>query len=412
MLGVIFQFVAVFVITNNADTTIFGKFSFLTSALVLLGAICLLGMNNSFLQFSGRLQAVNNYNEVVRLYKRMVTILSSSFIVIVFIYLILSYVIDLAYFKNSDVNSIVQKVIIALFPFSLSLLNFQVLRGLHKLYLSEIASNILRFGSLLLLCLILLWSDSFDYLLDGYILIFFIISAVTSIIIVNEFKTLRGPQDKKISYSEILKTSFPMSFSIISLLIMQSVDIFILEEYWGFETVGYYGAAVKVTTGIGIILATINAIIAPDISKLFFSGNQKDLKALIIRSTNLNFYLTVPLIILIYLFSEEILSLFGSSYIMANSALIIMIVAQMFNAFCGSVGVYLNMTGRQNTFLMILLFSLLVNIALNVILIPKYGMQGAAIATGISLVLWNIIGVVYIYIKDKIGVFVLSKWIT
>lgn len=190
------------------------------------------------------------------------------------------------------------------------------------------------------------------------------------------------------------------------------MDIFILEEYWGFETVGYYGAAVKVTTGIGIILATINAIIAPDISKLFFSENFKDLKALIIRSTYLNFYLTVPLIILIYIFSEEILDLFGSSYVLANSALIIMIVAQMFNAFCGSVGVYLNMTGRQNTFLVILLFSLFINIVLNMILIPTKGMEGAAIATGISLVLWNVIGVIYIYIKDKIGVFVLSKWIT
>ena len=94
----------------------------------------------------------------------------------------------------------------------------------------------------------------------------------TSIIIILQLRIVKLKEaSKKIRYLEIIKVSFPMSFSLITLLMMQSFDIFILEKYWSFEKVAYYGAAVKITTGIGLILTTINAVIAPDISKLYFN---------------------------------------------------------------------------------------------------------------------------------------------
>ncbi|WP_298893569.1 MATE family efflux transporter [uncultured Psychroserpens sp.] len=410
--GIILQFAAIFIITNNASDALFGKFNFMTYALILFGAIGLLGMNNSFLQFSGKLQAQKNFNQVISLYKRMLVILFSNFLVILLLYVCLSEWINIPYFQDEEVKNLSNKVIIVLLPYTISMLNFQVLRGLNLLYMSEIASNIFRFGSLLVLAVTLYLLKDFSYLIDGYILIFYLIGTVTTFIIFAQLLKLnKNIPLLKISYKEIIKTSFPMSFSLITLLMMQSFDVFILEKYWSFEKVAYYGAAVKITTGIGIILTTINAVIAPEISELYFSKQFKALKQLIIKSTMLNFYLTIPAILFIFFFSERILDLFGDSYILANSALIIMIIAQMFNAFCGSVGVYLNMTGRQRVYLYILIAALVINIILNLVFIPKHGMFGAAAATGVSMIFWNVVGVIYIYKQDKIGVFILSKYL-
>lgn len=410
--GVILQFVAIFIITNNASEVLFGKFNFMSYALILIGAVCLLGMNNSFLQFSGKLQAQGAFNQVVSLYKRMLTILLANFLIILFLYWFFSELMNISYFQDNDVKTLFNNVLFGLLPYAISILNFQVLRGLGLLYMSEISSNIFRFGSLLVLSIILYSLKDYSNLIEGYIFIFYIISLVTTLIIFLQlFKLKNNKPLHKIGYKEIVRISFPMSFSLVTLLMMQSFDVFILEEYWSFETVAFYGAAVKITTGIGIILTTINAVIAPDISKLYFSKKYVELKSLIIKSTMLNFYLAVPVILFIFLFSEKILVLFGENYGTANSALVIMIIAQMFNTFCGSVGVYLNMTGRQSVYLYILVVALIINIILNLILIPTYGMVGAASATGISMIFWNVIGVIYIYRKDKIGVFILSKYL-
>lgn len=80
-------------------------------------------------------------------------------------------------------------------------------------------------------------------------------------------------------------------------------------------------------------------------------------------------------------------------------------MGQAVNAFCGSIGVYLNMTGKQQVFQVVLLSALGVNVVLNYFLIPKFGMTGAAIATSVSMILWNAAAVLYVYQKDGVKTF-------
>jgi O-antigen/teichoic acid export membrane protein len=67
--------------------------------------------------------------------------------------------------------------------------------------------------------------------------------------------------------------------------------------------------------------------------------------------------------------------------------------------------VYMNMTGRQHNFQVILIFAVIVNFVLNRFLIPEYGMTGAAIAYVSSSILWNCISAAVIYHKDKVKVY-------
>jgi O-antigen/teichoic acid export membrane protein len=85
--------------------------------------------------------------------------------------------------------------------------------------------------------------------------------------------------------------------------------------------------------------------------------------------------------------------------------LLILIVGQGICSAFGTAPVYLNMTGRQHIFQIILIVAVLINFILNRVLIPQYGMTGAATAFVISSVFWNSITAVVIYRKDKVNVF-------
>ncbi len=78
-------------------------------------------------------------------------------------------------------------------------------------------------------------------------------------------------------------------------------------------------------------------------------------------------------------------------------------IGQFINILCGSVGYILLMTDKQNVFKNIMILATFLNIAMNIILIPLYGINGAAIASSISLILWNVISFVYIYRKYNIS---------
>ena len=213
----------------------------------------------------------------------------------------------------------------------------------------------------------------------------------------------------KISYKAILKRSGPMAMSATAYILMQSVDIILLSKFTNFEMVAFYSVAIKLTTMISIVLASVNAVQAPQVAEFFSSGDFVKLSAIIKKSTRLIFFLTFPAIILLTLLSSTILELFGANYIIAQNALYILVIGQSVNALCGSVGVYMNMTGKQNVFQKILISALVLNVVLNWILIPIYGINGAAFATSFSMIFWNLITVVYIYKKDKIKTFLTLK---
>ena len=119
--------------------------------------------------------------------------------------------------------------------------------------------------------------------------------------------------------------------------------------------------------------------------------------------------MTFPVIVGLAILAMFLLGIFGENYDSATTSLRILLVGQLINALCGSVGVYLNMTKKQKVFQFILISALLINIVLNYILIPRYGMNGAAIATSTCMILWNLTAVIYVYQVDKIKVFLSLK---
>jgi len=96
------------------------------------------------------------------------------------------------------------------------------------------------------------------------------------------------------------------------------------------------------------------------------------------------------------------LSMLGQEFAIAKTTLLILLVGQVVNVMSGSVGFILQMTGKEKIYQNILLLALVCNIVLNILLIPKFGIEGAAIASTFSLLFWNLSSVLYIYKKYKV----------
>tara|TARA_B100000401_G_C52443290_1_gene548394 strand:- start:76 stop:642 length:567 start_codon:yes stop_codon:yes gene_type:complete len=186
---------------------------------------------------------------------------------------------------------------------------------------------------------------------------------------------------------------------------MQSIDIIILSIYEGFDQIAYYSVSVKLAMVITLALMSVNIVIAPRIAEIYEKQELQSLQQLIKHSTRIIFLISTCVLSILFFFSEEILSLFGEGYVFANNALIYLLAAQFFNAVSGPGAIYLNMTGRQKTLNKILIAGLAINIALNFYLIPNEGINGAAIATLVSLIIWNSITTLFIYSSDKIKIF-------
>lgn len=199
-----------------------------------------------------------------------------------------------------------------------------------------------------------------------------------------------------------IRESMPMMLSSTILVLLGWLDTFVLGIYETDANIGIYNVALKISLLTGFGLQAINSILAPKLAKSHAEGKLQLFNGLIRFSTRINFFSTLVIVVGILVFHRVLLSIFGEEFISGAEVLIILCVGQLINAMSGSIGEIMLMTGRQIAYQNIMLAALVLNIILNFTLIPLYGILGAAIATALSIAIWNITGA--IYLKRKVGV--------
>jgi O-antigen/teichoic acid export membrane protein len=196
---------------------------------------------------------------------------------------------------------------------------------------------------------------------------------------------------------ELLRFSIPLLSMVFFNFIVMWTDTLMLGYFSSSQEVGIYNGAMKIALLISVILMSFNSIFAPMLSGLYSKKEMGKIENLFKNVTKWIYTISLPVFLLILLLSEEILSILGSEFISGRHPLIILALAQLINAGVGSTGVILIMSGKQNLMMVNTVCASLVNIILNYLLIPPYGMTGAAIATGITMVGVNIAMMVEIF---------------
>jgi O-antigen/teichoic acid export membrane protein len=287
---------------------------------------------------------------------------------------------------------------------SISNLNTQAVRGLRLVRVFAFMQILPSFSNLLLM--ILLTVLFFHPHNPVYILLasFTITALAGAVIMDRKFKSKTRPNDTvcPVPIKDILAISFPMFLTATITFVIGQTGVILLGMYRPETDVGYYAIAVKLSTLTAFVLQAVLSMAGPRFSELYHSNQIDELFYVAHRSAKLIFWATSPILLVLILFGKPIITiLYGVDFSVAYWAMVLLTLGQFVNSISGATGLFMNMTGHQNAFKNIVLIAALMNLGLNILLTPLYGLYGAAIAGMLSLMIWNIAALCYI--KRKFG---------
>lgn len=409
VIGVILLFGLTLFLTNNFEPDTVGRYDFLRTMIFVFSALILLGTEQSILYFAGTNSENTEALNVVYVKMISLILIAYAFLLVPFFFLNKEFINN--YFNDNNSYSLIIKCIIILPFYAISILNFEMLRAVGKITIAEFYRNIVKYTPFLICAISIVILEKKELLINTYLFSFLVVALISSTHLYIQILSKKKSKFKNHNFTKkrIFLKSFPMALSGIGFFLLQSIDVFLIKKYINNEAVAFYSIAVKLVLILIMIVNAVNISLASKIAELYNKNNIEELQKNITKAskimTLISFLTAIPLVFL----SDYILLIFGYDYLVAKNSLILMIIAQSCSSIFGVSAVYLNMTKKQHYFQFILLSAVVINLILNVYLIPLYGIFGASISFSISVLYWNISSAVLIYIKDKIVLFPWTK---
>ncbi|MGP1371581.1 MAG: flippase [Almyronema sp.] len=186
-------------------------------------------------------------------------------------------------------------------------------------------------------------------------------------------------------------------------IVNSQADIVMLGAIQNAESVGLYVVANKIASIIVFILMASNLSLEPNIASLYALNQLGQLEKIIRESSKIVSAFSCTVAASIIFFRDNLLSLFGQEFSHSSIALCILVIGQLVNVLAGPVGLLLNMSGNERLTFFAFSFSAIVNILLNFYLIPTFNIEGAATATTISMVIWNLLSLALVITRLNIN---------
>ncbi len=190
---------------------------------------------------------------------------------------------------------------------------------------------------------------------------------------------------------ELMIYSFPLLLSSVLVYLNGRTEIMVLGIYNQADASGIYNAAMRFATLPAMVLTAFNAIFAPVIADLHHRGEMERLGALFKLVTRWVTMTALPLILVLFLYAPEFIGFFGHDFAAGVEVLRILSFSTLVNVSTGSVGVMILMAGYSQLALFNAFLTLLIALGLDFLLIPQWGIVGAAAAGMLSLMIVNLV---------------------
>jgi len=198
------------------------------------------------------------------------------------------------------------------------------------------------------------------------------------------FRKWRFKRDKAV---EILKDSWPLVMSGFAVTIALRIDQVMIQYMMNSKHVGYYAAGVRLAEAFTFIPMLIGQSIFPKLVSMNYESNRKKLVTIF----RYIFYLLITLAIFVFIFSKElVITLFGYEYISSYSISDIIIFTIPITYLGILTNILLLKDNLQKIIFIKQAFLSFFNIVFNILMIPKFGLVGAAYATLFADILINI----------------------
>ena len=404
-LTVLLTFLSNFLAARLLGPAEYGTFTYLFTCISVFANIAVLGFNSLFIREAAIYKSKSEWTRL----KGLITITSLAVIVVSVILIILGLLLFQKFDFLSKIGDVsLFRVSLIALPFvSLTLLYQSVLQGLQKVIAGQLAEKIIRPFVFIFLITAIYFFDRSTISITIFIWLNVIsfgiaLAFVTASVYKNVtplFKTVKASYENK----KWLKSTLYFFVSSIIQIINSRIDVLLLGIWKGSRDVGIYNVALRLSDFTTLSLFIVNLVIAPAISNLYHTRQKEKLQILVTSGARIAFLLSLPVILFLMIGGKFILSLFGEEFISGYTPMVVIIAAQIINVACGSVGYILMMTRNEKYSFIALLMSFLLNIGLNILLTPYYGMNGTAVAVAVSIVTIN--GIMLFFVRKKTKIY-------
>lgn len=283
------------------------------------------------------------------------------------------------------------------------------LRGLQQVSLSQIAPTVRV--TLIVLLLAIIWAgDAINMDVTGAVAVHAVaalaaIATAFGLFLVSTRKLGETWRSVKADFQARNWLGASLSLMLLGGLsvLNTNADIVMLGTMADNQAVAVYHAATRGASLLGMVLLAAKLPLGPMIARIHAEGDRERQQRLLARSTLLIFLASLPLALVFIFQGDWFLGLIGEAFVAGRTALIILSLGFLFRVACGPVDLILIMSGHERTATKGIAISAVANLGLNALLIPQYGANGAALATGLSIVIWNALLVYEVWRKTGLN---------
>ena len=386
------------IITRTIGAELFGKYSLSNSIFLILGVFAVFGLNTGVVRLTSKYNARGDSASVKgTLVSGM--LLSGAFgSALMIIVIAISPLLASKVFKNVEGISWVLRLHIIALPFYAIMLvvngyaqGFKTLK--YSVIVEFLARPTVRLGLVVLLFTLglrlkgVLYATVISYVCAAILALLFAIRVSKF-----PFRTTSA----RLVTSELFFYSVPLVLARFMNVIIARSNTILVGYFKEPTSTGLFGAAVTLAAFIPMSLHSFSRIFAPIVSDLWEKQRLDELRDTFKAVSKWVLSIGLPVFMLFLLFPSGLLEVFGKEFGKADATLRLLAAGQIINVLVGPVGYVLTMTGRQKLNLLNSIILAGVNVALNIIMIPRWGIIGAGLATAISLAAINILKVIQV----------------
>ena len=172
--------------------------------------------------------------------------------------------------------------------------------------------------------------------------------------------------------------------------------------------VGVYGATVRTGQSLLLFLTSLSLVFSPFVADLHYRGEKEKLDALYKNVTRWGLAITIPILLALAILPETIMRVYGNEFVAGSSALRILIIGLIVPVIVGTVGFILIMVGRTGWDLLVYMGSFVTAVGIAVVLVPTYGMRGAAVAEAVTLTVSAVVRLMLV--RRFVDIWPFDKW--
>ena len=390
------------IITQHYGFEIYGLFAL---SLMLMGWFRLvsgLGLKQGLLRhislFKGEKEKIQ-YLLKISFFTLIITSILAGILLFLF-----SDFIALKLFSNPNL-AIFLKIFSIVIPFAvLGEALLSVLRAYEKIgwysFIANVLGNLIKLMILIFFIFVGINSTAvpISYLIGAFSIFVsaYFVYKITVSKIFKKNKEINSAKNKKI-FKEMFSYSWPFIFQGVIIFIFSWVDSFMIGIFKSVEQVGFYNAAVPIASLLYLPFSLFGQLFFPLVAKEFSKKNMEVVKQLSQQVGKWVFMIVMPLFVLLIIFPGAFLNIFGPESLVAENALRFLSIGTLFSALFAISQELLFMKGKSKLILFDMVFAGIINIILNFIFVPLYGITGAGFATMLSLIILNVLFLIQSY---------------